>query len=165
MVAASRRPTASRELRPRLLRTAILGGTLVTSVLLTLHLTLPGDYALRETLLLPYERQVLTTPVDVEPESAGWSLPDLTGPDLRRTYRVFQPTPQPDYQEVGAGVVPADILSDGCLEKWLGQGEACDPDEVADKAGDLDVVWTWVNGQSYLRSLSSPSARPLARDT
>jgi hypothetical protein len=166
--AASRRRqlAVSRELRARLVRAAVLGSTLLSSIFLTLHLTLPDDHALRGTLLLPYDPLVLATTYDVDfwspavPQLAvhdsmvddvgtdlvGWSLPNLTEPALRRTYRVFQPSAQPDFGAVDAGVKPVDILPDSCLEKWLAQGVACDRDEVADKAGDLDVVWTWVNG-------------------
>lgn len=170
MVAAPRRLAAVREVRPRLLRTAILGGTLLSSALLTLHLTLPSDYALRETLRLPYDSSALSLASDdslrlpgepqLDAESADWSLSDLSGPDLRRTYRVFQPTAQPDYSAPEAGVVSADILSDACLEKWLGQGKPCDPEEVVGNAGELDVVWTWVNGENRLPHPLKQRTRP-----
>lgn len=166
-IGTARRPAVRRELKARLVRAAILGGTLLSSIYLTLHLTLPDDYDLRGTLLLPFDPLVLATTYGVDfwspavPQPAlsqsmadepgaelatSWSLPNLTEPVLRRTYRVFQPSAQSDYAAVGAGVEPVDILPDSCLEKWLGRGQACEPNEVADKAGELDVVWTWVNG-------------------
>lgn len=165
MVAVSSWLAAGRERRRRLLRTAVLGGALLTSVLLTLHLSLPDDNGLRGTLLLPFERSAVAAAPNVDVWSqvdsqvghgqagvdpSSWLLPNLTGPDLRRTYRVLQPTAQPDYGAPEAGVVPAGILPDSCLERWLGRGQACEPDEVTDKAGDLDIVWTWVNGESCL---------------
>lgn len=97
----------------------------------------------------PNYNSSMTDDDDGRADTAGWSLPNLTEPALRRNYRIFQPSAQPDYSAVGAGIQPVEILPDNCLEKWLGRGEACEPEEVADKAGELDIVWTWVNGAFF----------------
>lgn len=158
--------------RRRLAQAAVFGTALVSSAYLSLHLLLPTDHGLRASLLMPYDPLVVVPELPVEfwtpptPQLApaataddgsvadsgvdaalaAWSLPNLTAPALQQTYRVFQPPAQPAYGGPADGVAPVDILGDACLEKWLGSGEACDADEVAAKEGELDVVWTWVNG-------------------
>lgn len=151
--------TPSSPQRSRWLRAGLLALTVVLSSYLTVYL-LPADHVLRSSLLF-MDWSPTVAPLDLETSSVKFWSPavvpfdvsadassgegavksagvrNLTRAQLGETYRVFQPAA---HVNASTAVLPVPILGDDCLEKWLGRGEECSIDEVAENEVELDVV-------------------------